>query len=248
VYEWLAGQPSGPLIEFPADGLFDPNSVAPNGLFQSIRSMYLSTCHWDPIVAGYSSYIPPGYLELLLAFRGNESGPSMVTVENVGLLQQLGIRWVVIHHADGYDWRAAVASADSLTSLRRVADIGESTVFEVTPSLVGVEPPPDGTFALPGEATSGAEYPALVRFNTPGDTMLLGWLNRRGKVRVEWIDSSGTTVVVESASLPYPVVLAPGDTYRGAVVRAPDAAGTYTVRATLEDGSIEPAEQVVRVE
>lgn len=131
VYDWLAGQPRGPLIEFPADGLVTPHTDLNTGIFQPIRYMYYSTRHWMPIVAGYSGFIPDEHVELIRHFEGTEGRPSMVTADSVGVLQDLGVRWVVIHARSGYDWQTAVATADRLPHLQRVAEVGGSVVFEV---------------------------------------------------------------------------------------------------------------------
>ena len=57
----------------------------------------------------------------------------MVTPRNVGLLQELDIRWVVFHALPGYDIHAAIAMADSLPELRRVTEVGDSVVYELAP-------------------------------------------------------------------------------------------------------------------
>lgn len=131
MYDWLAGQPHGPVIEFPADGLIQRNTDLNTGIFQPIRYMYYSTRHWMPVVAGYGSFIPDEHIALLRQFEGAEDRPSMATAENVAVLQDLGIRWVLIHDAPGYDQQTAIASADALPQLRRVAEVGGSVVYEV---------------------------------------------------------------------------------------------------------------------
>lgn len=131
VYEWLAAQPPGPLIEFPADGLITPHTDLNTGVFEPIRYMYYSTRHWNPIIAGYSGFAPEGHFGLIRYFAAADGRPSMVTAENVGVLQDLDVRWVIIHERPGYDWQTAVSTADTLPQLRRVAQIGGSVVYEV---------------------------------------------------------------------------------------------------------------------
>jgi hypothetical protein len=247
VYAWLADQPNGPVIEFPVDGLLVHGVPPPDGMFQPIRYMYHSTRHWNPSFAGYSGFIPSGHIELVRAFADDGDAPSMMTAQNVALLQDLGIRWAIVHHTQGYDWQRVVATADALPQLRRVAEVGDSTVFEVLPATVERPVRDGGRFSLPGEVAPGGLYPALVLFQNPADSAVLGWLNRRERVLVEWRDQAGTLVRSETTTLPFPAVLDPGDTYRGAEVTAPLAEGLYTVRATFENGSLPPAEQLVWV-
>lgn len=131
VYGWLAEQPRGPLIEFPADGLLIERTDVNTGVFEPIRYMYYSTYHWMPVVAGYSSFIPDEHYALIQQFQRTENHPSMVTADNIGVLQDLDIRWVIIHDKPDYDQQTAVASADALPQLRRVAEVEGSVVYEV---------------------------------------------------------------------------------------------------------------------
>ncbi len=131
VYDWLAEQPYGPVIEFPADGLIAPSTDVNTGIFEPIRYMYYSTRHWMPVVAGYSSFIPDDHRTLIQHFGGTDALPSMVTADNVGVLQDIGVRWVIIHDKLGYDQATAVEGADRLPQLRRVAEVEGSVVYEL---------------------------------------------------------------------------------------------------------------------
>src|SRR5205823_2575531 len=108
-YEWLARQPDhDPVVEFPIS--YDDREMT--------RAMYWSTLHWKPIVQGYSGFIPRSHGEMTNAFRQALKRPdgtvaddvSYLTRENIGLLQDLGIRYVLVHQY-GYkreDWPTVV--------------------------------------------------------------------------------------------------------------------------------------------
>ena len=53
---------------------------------------------------------------ITLADRDDPERMSMVTPRNVGLLQELDIRWVVFHALPDYDIHTAIAMADSLVA------------------------------------------------------------------------------------------------------------------------------------
>jgi hypothetical protein len=247
VYDWLAEQPHGPVIEFPAAGLFHDAYAEGDNLLQPIRYMYFSTRHWDPLVNGYSGFIPPQHFELMRLFADHDGQPSMVTQTNIGVLQDLGVRWVVIHHLTGYDWQQAVSTAGSLPELRHVADPGDSTVFEVTAEGRQARKAPRVSFDLQGRATAGAPYAARVRFENPDDTSVLIGLEQDPTLTLTWTDASGKVVGDTSAVLDRPLTLPPGESTVYVSVTAPTEPGTYRLRATVDDGSIAATEQEVTV-
>src|SRR5262249_3716874 len=59
-------RPGGPLLELPANPprqTGPPDAAVPRGPYLDARAMYRSTYHWRPLLNGYSSYWPPGYVE-----------------------------------------------------------------------------------------------------------------------------------------------------------------------------------------
>jgi hypothetical protein len=56
-YRVLAGLPRGAVVELPFQ--YDPQS-----LHQHAKAMMMSTFHWQPLVNGYSDFIPPDFLAI----------------------------------------------------------------------------------------------------------------------------------------------------------------------------------------
>ena len=89
VYQQLAREPAGAVLEIPAGQRY---SLTAN-MSESIYMVY-STTHWHPLLNGYSGYRPPSY-DLLMALA--RSLPDAHAVE---LLQRLAeLRYVVVHES-----------------------------------------------------------------------------------------------------------------------------------------------------
>ncbi len=125
-YRWLAQQPKGPVIDFPANGLW-------KNVLWPISDIYYSTYDWDPITAAYASYVPQRDVDLMVAINGGPTNPSQVTPDNVGMLQDLGIRYVLIHHWPNYDWQAAVDEASKVGALKLEGNFGDTSVYTLAP-------------------------------------------------------------------------------------------------------------------
>lgn len=89
VYKWLASEKDDfAILELPM-----PNK--PEEVWKETRYLYYSTYHWKKLVNGYSGYFPPAYNFLYM--EGMQRIPSD---SSVGLLRELGIRYLIIHSAD----------------------------------------------------------------------------------------------------------------------------------------------------
>ena len=82
VYEMLAAQPRGPVIEMP---------FYTRSLYQHTRYMLASTSHWMPLVNGYSDFIPPDFHENLETLAPFPSVPALK------VLEAKGVRYAVFH-------------------------------------------------------------------------------------------------------------------------------------------------------
>jgi len=85
VYGWLARQERGPVLEFPLSHL--RGRVGP----QDPTYMYYSTQHWQPLVNGYSGFVPESYLALVEGLRGF---PDATTAETLRVHQ---VRYLLVH-------------------------------------------------------------------------------------------------------------------------------------------------------
>ena len=87
-YRTLARLPRGPLAEFP---YFARRTDFP----RHAEYMLGSTYHWQPLVNGYSDFIPPAFRETAVAMS------FFPTRESFRILSNLGARYVVFH-LNGY--------------------------------------------------------------------------------------------------------------------------------------------------
>jgi hypothetical protein len=80
----LASLPRAPVAEFPFySGRFDRS--------RHTEYMLASTFHWQPLINGYSDYMPADFFESAPVL---ETFPS---TEALALLREKGVRWIVVH-------------------------------------------------------------------------------------------------------------------------------------------------------
>jgi hypothetical protein len=124
LYEFLARQPDGVVIEFPVPRL--DRLPGHDG-----RYAYFSIYHWKPLANGYSGYYPPSYLNRM---------ERMVTFPDRRSLDQLradGVRYIVVHESSYIRPLEAATILDSLAraGVRPIARLhdgwGAATVFEL---------------------------------------------------------------------------------------------------------------------
>lgn len=262
VYDWLASQPSGVVMEFPAESIF----LDPAG--SSVRrhvglSMFWSTVHWQPLVNGNSGFIPRAHSELLETFVGNlrrDDGSLALRVSHVAtdrapLLRQLGVRYLVFHRSQyrAEDWPAVVAALESAAGdLRPAGDFGEASVWLVR-EPIGSPPRPDlslfaPTLLAPGDGWS----PAIAVENRASGPSLLS-LTRPARIAIAWYDGAGRFIRQDAFPTTLPPIVASGQTIctvagcrtaAGAafpddlpdpsqVMWRPQTPGHYTARVTL---------------
>ena len=123
LYAWLAQQPRGVVAEFPMprlDGWPGPDA----------RVSYLSTFHWQPMLNGYSGFMPPSYatrLDAVMYFPDERA---------LNRLRRDRVRYLIVH-TDAYRTDEVVVILDALKNrygfpeLGRFSDgSGEAVVFE----------------------------------------------------------------------------------------------------------------------
>ncbi|HUS14740.1 MAG TPA: hypothetical protein VM536_06940, partial [Chloroflexia bacterium] len=162
VYRWLADHPDGgPLIELLiGNGLRDP---AVEG-----RRMYYQTWHGHPLVNGYSSFRPPTYIEIMGAL---DREYATFTAEQLGILQSLGVRYMLYHQADYKTgaWHEVMAGLQRFPQVHQVGvfptgSFGDDYLYAVDPRppdvRLRVEPDP-GAHAV--RLHNPYSYPLLTR-------------------------------------------------------------------------------------
>jgi hypothetical protein len=166
-YRWLAGHPDGGvLVEMPASlGLSDPTVDSTH--------MYYQTWHGHPLVNGYSSFRPPTYEEIVAKLDGQHNS---FQAEQLGILQSLGVRYVLFHAAN-YKERAWTKIEHDLRQLPQVHEIGafpsgtfgDDHLYWIEPLPPGaglrlyMGPSPTNPSALVVQVTNPYMYPLLSR-------------------------------------------------------------------------------------
>lgn len=123
VYKWLANE----KVDFAIMELPLPQKLEDVAGIESKR-LYYSTYHWKKLVNGYSGYFPPAYFSTIEGMKGFPSNAS------IGLLKQLGIRYLIIHSAEfGEEWEGIKNGLQKYEyTLRYFKQFGEAYVFEWT--------------------------------------------------------------------------------------------------------------------
>jgi hypothetical protein len=164
-YHWLAAQSGqGAVMEFPATP----------GPWLTGLMMYWSTTYWKPLVQGTSGFTPLPHREYINAFvaplvrpDGSRGGDlSHPTPDNLGLLQDLGVRYVVLQRA-GYapdDWAAVQARARAAFGGGAAFENEQTTIF-VVPD--GPTAAPQFRLSAPGEVKAGGDWAPTLEVTNP---------------------------------------------------------------------------------
>ena len=120
-YRQLAALPRAPVAEFPFyAGTFDR--------YRHTDYMLASTFHWQPLVNGYSDYMPGDFFESLPVLQ---TFPSPEAFE---LLRAKGVRWIVVHldqYPDGVGPVLRQQLANMTGRLRVAVDEYPISLYEV---------------------------------------------------------------------------------------------------------------------
>lgn len=123
VYKWLANEKGDfAILELPLP--MKPEEIP----WKEAKRLYYSTYHWKKLVNGYSGYFPPAYFSTIEGMKGFPSNAS------IGLLKQLGTRYLIIHSAEfGEEWEGIKNGLQKYEyTLRYFKQFGEAYVFEWT--------------------------------------------------------------------------------------------------------------------
>jgi hypothetical protein len=107
IHAWLAQQPRGVVAELPM-----PDDVPGT----DPRTSYLSTFHWQPIVNGYSGFVPQSYLDRVDEVRRFPDDRSITR------LRKDGVRYIVVN-LEQYPKDEAVLVLQALTTYHRLAEL-----------------------------------------------------------------------------------------------------------------------------
>jgi hypothetical protein len=235
-YNWLASQPTGPVFELPANGLF-------TDVLWTTQQIYYSTRYWDPIIAAYTSFIPQRDAQMLAAINGGTKNTSLVTPANIGYLQDLGVRYIIVHHWPDYDWQLALTEAAKLPELTRVGDLGNTTVYTVAPSTRAPI-----VYQLHAPSVANAGQAVVADFVTRNDnpTAAINWLKSDPTLAVTWRTMNGQLVEKVNPPFHLDVTTSPGLAIHPFTLTAPTAPGTYQLTINCP-GVVDPLVQTVEV-
>jgi hypothetical protein len=236
VYDWLAREPPGPLLELPL-------AFTPAG--PRLDYQYLSTYHWHPTPDGYSGFIPPKHGQIVYEM---ERFPSE---RSVSLLQALDVRYVVVH-AGRYPpsrWLEMKQILARVDDLEQVTALGSDHVYRLRPRPF--DPAGLGVSGyLPPRAVAGRPYTVYLLATNDDARSYAVPPTAVIRATVTWQRAdNGTPVLVQGdvplvtsprggvAMIPLPLTApaAPG-TYRLTIEERDSPLGTWAVEGTVEVG------------
>jgi hypothetical protein len=93
VYKWLSNETGDfAIVELPM--VFADQIRSGIDLYKNTKYMYYSTYHWKKLVNGYSGFTPEDYIKIVNTIKSFPSN------ESIKLLQQLGVKYVIVHKED----------------------------------------------------------------------------------------------------------------------------------------------------
>jgi hypothetical protein len=227
VVQWLAARPDGGVVvEFPlAAGLQDPSRT---GL-----TMFYQTIHQHPLVNGYSSFLPPGYTDLVRQLDEDVA----ITPADIGILQSLDVRYIVFDRPayKTSHWALIQDNLRGFPEAHRAGEWGDEFAGSMVYTLDPLPPAADLTLTatLPAQAAPGATVPLTITLTHTYRYPLLTRLQPQLSLAGVWslLDDGPDNGPPPGASvrlaLTPPLVLAPGTYTLTTGISAPAQPGHY---------------------
>jgi hypothetical protein len=216
--EWLAMQPNGPIMEFPAESVFaDPAGTSVRRHYG--EEMFWSIRHWMPLVNGNSGFIPRAYSDFIERFVGQVRRPDGSLTDRIShlepdaarLLQQIGVRYLVFHRSQyrPQDWTAVAAQLETMAAsglVEAAGDHGEATIYILEPAAPPIEAPTVALYA-PTLGTPDSRWaPWLAVAGASGTPSVLS-LTRPPMLETTWFSEDGRWLWQGTQRMPLPVVM-----------------------------------------
>jgi hypothetical protein len=140
VYRWLAEQPGrDPIVHLP---MLDVYGLERRPAFHESVYMVYSTRHFRPLVNGYAGIEPQHYVRIRELSRSFPAQPFLEALRGIGV-------GLIVVHRKGYgpfQWeRLQAGMPEALaTSLREVAALDGTTVYEIRPAPATATGPGQG--------------------------------------------------------------------------------------------------------
>lgn len=121
-YKFLAQQPPGqPVVELP---MGKPTFADQD---KYVEYTYNSVYHWQPLVNGYSTFLPPDYYALV---NDVQNFPSRRAFKR---LKKWGVQWLVVHSNRYADTDKLRKKLDKQPTLEHVQDFGDIWLYRIRP-------------------------------------------------------------------------------------------------------------------
>lgn len=218
VYHWLAAQPPATMVELPMGLPSDPN--APDIWYQ-FRTLF----DHQRIMNGASGFAPPFQAEVANTLAHFPSA------ESVGMLQQLGVRYVLVHSKELPDWARASGQMELFgDSVHPVQGFGDDFVYEIEPAPLAA--PLGLELALPlrvdpsvrtsGYIIASGNHLQPIRSSVQGSV----------QTDIQWFDAGGNVVSSTSSQHAIPLTVDSVPVVIRFDLQSPASPGDYTVRVT----------------
>lgn len=230
-YRWLAAQPAGRVMEFPADGVVNGKSVT-----TTTRYMYYSTEHWQPLIQGYSGFVPQLHYEFLANFPDDRRSatPSHLNLDNVGLLRDLAVRYVLFHQErySGGGWRLVQENLARIDGLTLVGRFGTTWVYTLAS---GDRHPVLAELLIPQRVIAGQPITLQFVLRNPNATSAAYGFGGKAELRLEWLTDQAVAVTSTTIAFLPGAVVAPGTRLRPIKAGLSPPPGTYRLRLSSAD-------------
>lgn len=185
VYQWLAQQPRGVILELPMMGPDANNEL-------DISTQYFSTYHWQTTPDGYSGFVPPRRGEIAYEM---EKFPS---ARNLALLQALDTQFVILHRTPGS--RGQPRPIANVPELEFVARLDGADIYRVE-ERESKAPQLTSQIFVPTMVAAGAPFDAYVILVNRNELPYAVKPTDRVTAKVQWSDNR-----IEMISFPLPLV------------------------------------------
>lgn len=233
-YRWLAEQPPGLVVEFPADGVR-------GNITRTTRYMYYATYHWQPHLLGYSGFVPRLHYELVANFPDDRRSatPSHLNPGNVGLLRDLGVRYLLFHryHYSGGGWRIVQENLARVEGLTFVGQFGQTWVYTLDPAP---RLPVQAELLLPNRVLAGHPYLAHYSLQNPNPTRAAFGFGGRATLVLSWRDAAGAVVASTTAEIEPGAIVEPGTRLVPLELGQTPPPGEYRLTLTSADPRLAP--------
>jgi hypothetical protein len=233
-YRWLAAQPPGLVVEFPADGVR-------GNVTRTTRYMYYSTYHWQPHLLGYSGFVPALHYELVANFPDDRRSatPSHLNAGNVGLLRDLGVRYLLFHryHYSGGGWRIVQENLAGIEGLHFAGQFGQTWVYTLDPAP---RLPVRAELLLPNRVLAGRPYLAHYALQNPNPTRAAFGFGGRAALALTWRDATGAVVASTTAAVEPGAIVESGTRLVPLELDRTPPPGEYRLTLTTADPRLAP--------